>query len=151
MVDAWVEAALAGLDAAVAAGDLPSLAELGAGAPPLPAAAAGTTTTAGGAPARVSRSRPAYARVLAVEGLCTLSGPEDKDTVRLELELTAGPGGDDAPRQGLHYEPGDALGIWPTNSPEVGWGLRTAHTAHATVLLFVCVGEGGRGGGSGRV
>ncbi len=49
---------------------------------------------------------------MAREGLCHISSKEDnKDTVRVELDL-----GD----SGLQYTPGDALGIYPTNCPEVG-------------------------------
>ncbi len=45
-----------------------------------------------------------------MEGLCAVRAPGDKDTVRVEIEL-----GD----SGLRYEPGDALGIYPRNCPEV--------------------------------
>lgn len=49
-------------------------------------------------------------RVVAVEALCTLGGGDDKNTVRVEVDL-----GDSC----LEYAPGDALGIWPTNCPQV--------------------------------
>ena len=48
---------------------------------------------------------------MALEGLCTLSGRDDKNTVRVEIDL-----GD----SGLQYTPGDALGVWPSNCPQVG-------------------------------
>ena len=58
------------------------------------------------------KKRPFPAAVVAREGLCHISSKEDnKDTVRVELDL-----GD----SGLQYTPGDALGIYPTNCPEVG-------------------------------
>jgi sulfite reductase (NADPH) flavoprotein alpha-component len=55
-------------------------------------------------------------RVVAVEGLCTLSAADDKNTVRVEVDL-----GD----SGLRYTPGDALGVWPSNCPQVGGSLQT--------------------------
>jgi sulfite reductase alpha subunit-like flavoprotein len=54
--------------------------------------------------------------VAAVESLCRarpLRGAEDKDTVRVELDL-----GD----SGLRYAPGDALGIFPLNCPQARRG-----------------------------
>ena len=48
-------------------------------------------------------------RVVAVEGLCTLAAADDKNTVRVEIDL-----GD----SGLEYAPGDALGVWPSNCPQ---------------------------------
>ena len=57
------------------------------------------------------KKRPFPAVVVAREGLCHISSKDDKDTVRVELDL-----GD----SGLQYIPGDALGIYPTNCPEVG-------------------------------
>ena len=57
------------------------------------------------------KKRPFPAAVVAREGLCHISSKDDKDTVRVELDL-----GD----SGLQYTPGDALGIYPTNCPEVG-------------------------------
>ncbi len=62
------------------------------------------------APKKWGKSRPYFATVLALEGLCTLSGPDDKNTVRMELDL-----GD----SGISYLPGDALGLYPTNQPQV--------------------------------
>lgn len=58
------------------------------------------------APKRWSKSKPYYATVKAVEGLCKITSADDKDTVRVELDL-----GD----SGLGYLPGDALGIYASN------------------------------------
>ena len=46
-----------------------------------------------------------------MEGLCDIRSPDDKDTIRVEIDL-----GD----SGLEYTPGDALGIYASNAPEVG-------------------------------
>lgn len=70
---------------------------------------------------RWSKSRPFMGRVVAVEGLCTLSSADDKNTIRVEIDL-----GD----SGLQYAPGDALGVWPSNCPQVG------ATAAAVLLLL---------------
>jgi sulfite reductase (NADPH) flavoprotein alpha-component len=134
-VDAWISAVLAGLTELAAAGTLKSFAQLG-GVPNAAASAEAAATAAAGS--KFSKSRPYYARVVAVEGLCVLSGLDDKDTVRLELEL----GPDAAAAGGLAYLPGDALGIWPTNPPQVragrvqggaglsvGWGSRQKEPA----------------------
>ena len=59
---------------------------------------------------RWSKARPYPGTVVAMEGLCAVRAAGDKDTVRVEIEL-----GD----SGLRYEPGDALGIYPRNCPEV--------------------------------
>jgi len=70
------------------------------------------------AAAGYSKSKPYYARVVSVEGLCVLRNADDKDTVRLELQL----GPEAVAAGGLSYSPGDALGIWPSNPPQVGVG-----------------------------
>ena len=71
-----------------------------------PAAIAGTDA----APTkRWGKARPYLGTVLAMEGLCAVRAADDKDTVRVEIDL-----GD----SGLRYEPGDALGIYPRNCPE---------------------------------
>ena len=49
--------------------------------------------------------------MVASEGLCNITQVDDKDTIRVEIDL-----GD----SGLTYQPGDALGILPLNSYEVG-------------------------------
>ena len=65
---------------------------------------------------RWGRSRPYLSRVVALEPLCTLSSADDKNTVRAEFDM-----GD----SGMAYLPGDALGIYPFNAPQVGvWGRR---------------------------
>lgn len=58
---------------------------------------------------RWGKSRPYPATVVAVEGLCAITDKDDKNTMRLELDL-----GD----SGLSYLPGDALGIWPSNGEQ---------------------------------
>ncbi|KAG2448381.1 hypothetical protein HYH02_006963 [Chlamydomonas schloesseri] len=98
VVDAWVE----GVVAAVRSMALKSFAELG-----LAVGDSGAAKAA--APKKWGKSRPYFATVLALEGLCTLSGPDDKNTVRMELDL-----GD----SGISYLPGDALGLYPTNQPQ---------------------------------
>jgi sulfite reductase (NADPH) flavoprotein alpha-component len=112
-VDAWIAGVLAGLTDLAAAGSLKSFAELGGVRNAADGAEAAAAAAAAGS--KFSKSRPYYARVVAVEGLCVLEGPDDKDTVRLELEL----GADAAAAGGLAYLPGDALGIWPSNPPQV--------------------------------
>ena len=59
---------------------------------------------------RWSKNRPYPGMIVAIEGLCTVRGADDKDTVRVEIDV-----GD----SGLAYNPGDALGIYPRNCPEV--------------------------------
>jgi sulfite reductase (NADPH) flavoprotein alpha-component len=113
-VDAWIAGVLSGLTDLAASGSLKSFAELG-GVPNAAAGADEAAAAAAAAGSKFSKSRPYYARVVAVEGLCVLEGPDDKDTVWLELEL----GPDAAAAGGLAYLPGDALGIWPTNPPQV--------------------------------
>ncbi|WIA38912.1 hypothetical protein OEZ86_005065 [Tetradesmus obliquus] len=113
-VDAWIAGALAGLGELAAAGSLKSFAELGGVPNAATSGSAEAAAAAAAAGGRFSKSRPYYARVAAVEGLCVLQGPDDKDTVRLELEL----GPDAASAGGLAYLPGDALGIWPSNPPQ---------------------------------
>lgn len=80
----------------------------------------GAPSATASAAKRYSRSRPYLASLAAVQGLCTITDKSaDKDTVRVSLDL-----GD----SGLVYSPGDALGVYPTNEPEVsGWlqGLMT--------------------------
>lgn len=45
-----------------------------------------------------------------MRGLCAVQTADDKDTVCVEIDLG---------ESGLRYEPGDALGIYPRNCPEV--------------------------------
>ena len=68
-------------------------------------------TRAGGAnEQRISKKRPFFGTVLAMESLCIVQSANDKDTIRVEIDL-----GD----SGLQYDPGDALGIHASNAPEV--------------------------------
>nr|MBA3485586.1 flavodoxin domain-containing protein [Lysobacter sp.] len=55
-----------------------------------------------------TRARPFAAELLANQRI-TGHG-SDRDTRHLELSLEG---------SGLHYEPGDALGVWPVNAPEL--------------------------------
>ena len=70
---------------------------------------------------RWGKSRPYLGTIVASEGLCNISGRDDKDTIRVEIDL-----GD----SGLSYLPGDALGILPLNCSEVRLPL----------ALIYCVG-----------
>ena len=98
-VDAWIAAAV---DALVAL-KLPARA---------PRSAVGASSAdAPAAPLPHGKSRPFGATLVAKQGLCVLDGPDDKDTVRLEFDISG---------SGLEYLPGDALGVFPTNDgPEV--------------------------------
>ena len=51
-------------------------------------------------------------QVVAVEGLCQLASSDDKDTIRVEVDLG---------ESGLQYTPGDALGVYPLNCTQVGY------------------------------
>lgn len=46
---------------------------------------------------------------MAVEGLCQLASADDKDTIRVEIDLG---------KSELQYTPGDALGVYPLNCPQ---------------------------------
>ena len=72
--------------------------------------AAGFTAAEAGDDTRISKNRPYMGRVVESEGLCNIQGPEDKDTLRVEIDLGT---------SGLEYVPGDALGIHASNAPEV--------------------------------
>lgn len=63
-------------------------------------------------PKRWGRSRPFLGQVVAIEGLCQLASSDDKDTIRVEVDLG---------ESGLQYTPGDALGVYPLNCTQVGW------------------------------
>ena len=58
-----------------------------------------------------------------------VSGKDDKNTFRVELDL-----GD----SGLAYLPGDALGIYPTNSSKVREGGRGAEQPWPLILVGEC-------------
>ena len=84
---------------------------------------------------RWSKARPYYARVMAVESLCRLQPlrtAEQKDTVRVDLDL----GG-----SGLTYTPGDALGIYPLNCPQVASPLSRSFVQgmHLHLMTPSCV------------
>jgi len=108
-VDAWISSVITTLEAKLPG--LKTIAELGG---PAAAGFAVTPPAAADSSSTYSKSRPYPARVVGVEGLCVLTTAEDKDTVRLRLALSP-----EAAAAGLAYEPGDALGIWPSNPPQV--------------------------------
>jgi len=56
-----------------------------------------------------SRERPFLAEVLVNQRI--VGSGSEKDVRHIELSLTG---------SGLHYQPGDALGVWPTQAPELG-------------------------------
>lgn len=70
-INTWLDAVLA----AVKSAGLQAVGEAGA------EAAAAEAATAVEAPAGFSKSRPYWARVVAIEGLCSVSGQDDKNTV----------------------------------------------------------------------
>lgn len=59
---------------------------------------------------RINRQRPYLAEVVAVEALCSIASSDDRETIRVEFDLSG---------SGLQYEPGDALGIHASNAPQV--------------------------------
>jgi len=75
---------------------------------------------------RWGKNNPYPGRVLAIEGLCHLENADDKDTVRVEIDL-----GD----SNITYLPGDALGIYPSNRPEDAEQLLAAMGAQGDLLL----------------
>ncbi|KXZ56804.1 hypothetical protein GPECTOR_1g724 [Gonium pectorale] len=95
VVDAWLSSVVAAVQGLA----LKTFADLGL-------ATSGASEDKAAAPKKLGKSRPYYATVLALEGLCTLGSADDKNTIRMELDL-----GD----SGLAYLPGDALGLYPTN------------------------------------
>lgn len=64
-------------------------------------------------PKRWGKKRPFFGEVVAVEGLCQLASSDDKDTIRVEIDLG---------ESGLQYTPGDALGVYPLNCTQVRTG-----------------------------
>ena len=70
-----------------------------------------STSTDQAKPRRWSKSRPYWGRITAIESLCSITCAEDRDTVRVEIDLG---------ESGLSYIPGDALGVYPHNTAEVG-------------------------------
>lgn len=85
------------------------------------------------------------AAVVAAEGLCKIKSSADKDTIRVEIDVG---------ESGLEYDPGDALGIYASNAPEVRgsclWhvfarGSMSASSRHAYVWQMLgskCLGDG---------
>lgn len=65
-------------------------------------------TTAPTAIPTVTRDSPAIARLAFNERLCPADAPKDTRRIGLDLDGT-----------GLDWQPGDALGIWPCNAPDV--------------------------------
>ncbi len=88
-----------------------------------PLAAAPSTARAG---PRWGKSHPYPGTVTAVQGLCTLRDEGDKDTVRVAVDL-----GD----SGLRYAPGDALGVWPVNPPQVRDEMRACNISVCSALF----------------
>ncbi|GLI69078.1 hypothetical protein VaNZ11_013623 [Volvox africanus] len=60
----------------------------------------------GHGPKKWGKSRPFWGTVLALESLCVLKNADDKNTVRMEVDLG---------NSGITYLPGDALGLYPSN------------------------------------
>ncbi|KFM23852.1 NADPH oxidoreductase A [Auxenochlorella protothecoides] len=121
-VDAWIDAVISSLGTL----DLRTVEEL-EGSDALaflsPELGSGQTKRKGW-----SRNRPYLATVSAVEGLCALRGPDDKNTVRVEISLG---------ESGLQYLPGDALGVWPSNDPQALEDLVLALGAKGDLLVQV--------------
>ena len=95
--------------------------------PRVPRSATGSASAvAHAAPLPHGKSRPFSATLVAKQGLCVLDGPDDKDTVRLEFDISG---------SGLDYLPGDALGVFPSNyAPEVT-RLLSALGAHGDEMV----------------
>lgn len=55
---------------------------------------------------RYSKSKPYLAEIISVTSLCSITGQDDKNTIRVDIDL-----GD----SGLQYCVGDSLGVWPRN------------------------------------
>lgn len=108
-IDGWLSA----VQAALPALGLRSISETGVPGAGAAAGAGDSSAAAAAKRGRHSKARPYLARVAALESLCAVADKKaDKDTVRVEFDLGA---------SGLEYAPGDALGIYPTNAPEVLW------------------------------
>ena len=92
---------------------------------------------------RWGKSRPYFGTIVASQGLCNIASKDDKDTIRVEIDL-----GD----SGLTYTPGDALGILPLNCPEVpAWPVHnglvavnmtvTQSSSHTAQSMLLCHGQ----------
>lgn len=78
------------------------------------ATATATAPAAAGHASKYTRNSPYTSRVLVNN---RLTGPEsEKETIHIEMEL----------EDGMHYTPGDAVGIIPTNRPEAVEGILKA-------------------------
>ena len=78
---------------------------------------------------RWGKSRPYFGTIVASQGLCNIASKDDKDTIRVEIDL-----GD----SGLTYTPGDALGILPLNCHEVTFSpIQGCYPAHISVAAFM--------------
>lgn len=104
-IDGWIDSVLTGLDAL----ELSTIEELDDGFVGVGVSAAGE---AGDATATsystYSKSKPYVAEIASVSNLCSITGTDDKNTIRVDIDL-----GD----SGLTYQPGDSLGVWPQNNP----------------------------------
>ncbi len=80
-------------------------------------------------PKRWGKSRPFHGQVVAVEGLCNLASGDDKDTIRVEIDLG---------ESGLQYTPGDALGVYPLNCNQVCSAPSYQHTKQQFLCQMVC-------------
>jgi sulfite reductase (NADPH) flavoprotein alpha-component len=101
-IDGWIDSVLTGLDAL----DLSTIEELDDSF--VGAATVGATGAAATGVASFSKSRPYMAEIISVSSLCSITGADDKNTIRVDIDL-----GD----SGLGYQPGDSLGVWPQNNP----------------------------------
>lgn len=86
-----------------------------------------------------TRRNPVLAQVLRVGRLCGVGST--KETLHVELSLAG---------TGLHYEPGDSLGVWPTNDPALVEEILAAASCDgdAKVALRGVVHESSRGAGA---
>ena len=72
---------------------------------------------------------------MASQGLCNIASKDDKDTIRVEIDL-----GD----SGLTYTPGDALGIIPLNCHEVTFSpVQSCYSVRISVALLTLILRGG--------
>ena len=78
---------------------------------------------------RWGKSRPYFGTIVASQGLCNIASKDDKDTIRVEIDLWD---------SGLTYTPGDALGILPLNCHEVAFSpLQSCFSAHISVAWLM--------------
>ena len=102
-LDGWIDSVLTGLDAL----ELNTIGELDDSFVAGTVAGAAVAGVAD-ATACFSKSKPYVADIISVSSLCSTTGVEDKNTIRVDIDL-----GD----SGLSYQPGDSLGVWPQNNP----------------------------------